>query len=292
MTTEKEKALDLAINQIEKEFGKGSIMRLGASDAISVEVISSGSLAVDVALGAGGIPKGRITEIFGAESSGKTTLAYHVAAETQKAGGIAAFIDVEHALDPSYAEKCGINIEDLLISQPDDAEQALEIVDYLVRSGGVDLVVVDSVAALVPRAELEGDMGDSHMGLQARLLSQALRKLTGGVSKSNTAVIFINQIREKIGVVFGNPEVTPGGRALKYYSSVRIDLRRVETLKKGTENIGNRSRARIVKNKVSAPFNVAEFDIMFGQGISREADIVDLGVKSKVKLSTANFDSW
>tara|TARA_Y100000996_G_scaffold200305_1_gene157069 strand:+ start:275 stop:1273 length:999 start_codon:yes stop_codon:yes gene_type:complete len=292
MTTEKEKALDLAINQIEKEFGKGSIMRLGASDAISVEVISSGSLAVDVALGAGGIPKGRITEIFGAESSGKTTLAYHVAAETQKAGGIAAFIDVEHALDPSYAEKCGINIEDLLISQPDDAEQALEIVDYLVRSGGVDLVVVDSVAALVPRAELEGDMGDSHMGLQARLLSQALRKLTGGVSKSNTAVIFINQIREKIGVVFGNPEVTPGGRALKYYSSVRIDLRRVETLKKGTENIGNRSRARIVKNKVSAPFNVAEFDIMFGQGISREADIVDLGVTEEVLTKSGSFYSY
>ena len=292
MTTEKEKALDLAINQIEKEFGKGSIMRLGASDAISVEVISSGSLAVDVALGAGGIPKGRITEIFGAESSGKTTLAYHLAAETQKAGGIAAFIDVEHALDPSYAEKCGINIEDLLISQPDDAEQALEIVDYLVRSGGVDLVVVDSVAALVPRAELEGDMGDSHMGLQARLLSQALRKLTGGVSKSNTAVIFINQIREKIGVVFGNPEVTPGGRALKYYSSVRIDLRRVETLKKGTENIGNRSRARIVKNKVSAPFNVAEFDIMFGQGISREGDIVDLGVTEEVLTKSGSFYSY
>ena len=292
MTTEKEKALDLAINQIEKEFGKGSIMRLGASDVVSVEVISSGSLAVDVALGAGGIPKGRITEIFGAESSGKTTLAYHVAAETQKAGGIAAFIDVEHALDPSYAEKCGINIEDLLISQPDDAEQALEIVDYLVRSGGVDLVVVDSVAALVPRAELEGDMGDSHMGLQARLLSQALRKLTGGVSKSNTAVIFINQIREKIGVVFGNPEVTPGGRALKYYSSVRIDLRRVETLKKGTENIGNRSRARIVKNKVSAPCNVAEFDIMFGQGISREADIVDLGVIEEVLTKSGSFYSY
>jgi recombination protein RecA len=292
MTTEKEKALDLAINQIEKEFGKGSIMRLGASDVVSVEVISSGSLAIDVALGAGGIPKGRITEIFGAESSGKTTLAYHVAAETQKAGGVAAFIDVEHALDPSYAEKCGINIEDLLISQPDDAEQALEIVDYLVRSGGVDLVVVDSVAALVPRAELEGDMGDSHMGLQARLLSQALRKLTGGVSKSNTAVIFINQIREKIGVVFGNPEVTPGGRALKYYSSVRIDLRRVETLKKGTENIGNRSRARIVKNKVSAPFNVAEFDIMFGQGISREADIVDLGVIEEVLTKSGSFYSY
>ena len=292
MTTEKEKALDLAINQIEKEFGKGSIMRLGASDAVSVEVISSGSLAVDVALGAGGIPKGRITEIFGAESSGKTTLAYHVAAETQKAGGIAAFIDVEHALDPLYAEKCGINIEDLLISQPDDAEQALEIVDYLVRSGGVDLVVVDSVAALVPRAELEGDMGDSHMGLQARLLSQALRKLTGGVSKSNTAVIFINQIREKIGVVFGNPEVTPGGRALKYYSSVRIDLRRVETLKKGTENIGNRSRARIVKNKVSDPFSVAEFDIMFGQGISREADIVDLGVTEEVLTKSGSFYSY
>ena len=292
MTTEKEKALDLAINQIEKEFGKGSIMRLGASDAVSVEVISSGSLAVDVALGAGGIPKGRITEIFGAESSGKTTLAYHVAAETQKAGGIAAFIDVEHALDPLYAEKCGINIEDLLISQPDDAEQALEIVDYLVRSGGVDLVVVDSVAALVPRAELEGDMGDSHMGLQARLLSQALRKLTGGVSRSNTAVIFINQIREKIGVVFGNPEVTPGGRALKYYSSVRIDLRRVETLKKGTENIGNRSRARIVKNKVSAPFSVAEFDIMFGQGISREADIVDLGVTEEVLTKSGSFYSY
>tara|TARA_B110000263_G_scaffold141059_1_gene122328 strand:+ start:881 stop:1879 length:999 start_codon:yes stop_codon:yes gene_type:complete len=292
MTTEKEKALDLAINQIEKEFGKGSIMRLGSADAISIEVISSGSLAVDVALGAGGIPKGRITEIFGAESSGKTTLAYHVTAEAQKLGGVAAFIDVEHALDPSYAERCGVKIEDLLISQPDDAEQALEIVDYLVRSGGVDLVVIDSVAALVPRAELEGDMGDSHMGLQARLLSQALRKLTGGVSKSNTAVIFINQIREKIGVVFGNPEVTPGGRALKYYSSVRIDLRRVETLKKGTENIGNRSRARIVKNKVSAPFNVAEFDIMFGEGISREGDIVDLGVTEDILTKSGSFYSY
>jgi recombination protein RecA len=292
MTTEKEKALDLAISQIEKEFGKGSIMRLGSSDAISIDVISSGSLAVDVALGAGGIPRGRITEIFGAESSGKTTLAYHVTAETQKLGGVAAFIDVEHALDPSYAERCGVIIEDLLISQPDDAEQALEIVDYLVRSGGVDLVVVDSVAALVPRAELEGDMGDSHMGLQARLISQALRKLTGGVSKSNTAVIFINQIREKIGVVFGNPEVTPGGRALKYYSSVRIDLRRVETLKKGTENIGNRSRARIVKNKVSAPFNVAEFDIMFGQGISREGDIVDLGVTEDILTKSGSFYSY
>jgi len=292
MTTEKEKALDLAISQIEKEFGKGSIMRLGSSDAISIDVISSGSLAVDVALGAGGIPRGRITEIFGAESSGKTTLAYHVTAETQKLGGVAAFIDVEHALDPSYAERCGFIIEDLLISQPDDAEQALEIVDYLVRSGGVDLVVVDSVAALVPRAELEGDMGDSHMGLQARLISQALRKLTGGVSKSNTAVIFINQIREKIGVVFGNPEVTPGGRALKYYSSVRIDLRRVETLKKGTENIGNRSRARIVKNKVSAPFNVAEFDIMFGQGISREGDIVDLGVTEDILTKSGSFYSY
>lgn len=292
MTTEKEKALDLAISQIEKEFGKGSIMRLGSSDAISIDVISSGSLAVDVALGAGGIPRGRITEIFGAESSGKTTLAYHVTAEAQKLGGVAAFIDVEHALDPSYAERCGVIIEDLLISQPDDAEQALEIVDYLVRSGGVDLVVVDSVAALVPRAELEGDMGDSHMGLQARLISQALRKLTGGVSKSNTAVIFINQIREKIGVVFGNPEVTPGGRALKYYSSVRIDLRRVETLKKGTENIGNRSRARIVKNKVSAPFNVAEFDIMFGQGISREGDIVDLGVTEDILTKSGSFYSY
>ena len=292
MTTEKEKALDLAISQIEKEFGKGSIMRLGSSDAISIDVISSGSLAVDVALGAGGIPRGRITEIFGAESSGKTTLAYHVTAEAQKLGGVAAFIDVEHALDPSYAERCGVVIEDLLISQPDDAEQALEIVDYLVRSGGVDLVVVDSVAALVPRAELEGDMGDSHMGLQARLISQALRKLTGGVSKSNTAVIFINQIREKIGVVFGNPEVTPGGRALKYYSSVRIDLRRVETLKKGTENIGNRSRARIVKNKVSAPFNVAEFDIMFGQGISREGDIVDLGVTEDILTKSGSFYSY
>jgi recombination protein RecA len=267
-------------------------MRLGSSDAISIDVISSGSLAVDVALGAGGIPRGRITEIFGAESSGKTTLAYHVTAETQKLGGVAAFIDVEHALDPSYAERCGVIIEDLLISQPDDAEQALEIVDYLVRSGGVDLVVVDSVAALVPRAELEGDMGDSHMGLQARLISQALRKLTGGVSKSNTAVIFINQIREKIGVVFGNPEVTPGGRALKYYSSVRIDLRRVETLKKGTENIGNRSRARIVKNKVSAPFNVAEFDIMFGQGISREGDIVDLGVTEDILTKSGSFYSY
>jgi recombination protein RecA len=293
MTTERAKALDLAIGQIEKEFGKGSIMRLGdASARMTVGHIPTGSLALDIALGIGGVPPGRVVEIFGAESSGKTTLAYHIAAQSQKMGGVAAYIDAENALDPSYAARCGVNIQDLLISQPDDAEQALEIVEYLVRSGGVDVVVVDSVAALVPRAELEGDMGDSHMGLQARLMSQALRKLTTAIGRSKTVVIFINQLREKVGIVFGNPEVTPGGRALKFYSSVRIDLRRLEGIKQGSEVVGNRVRARVVKNKVAAPFRTAEFDIMFNQGISAEGDLVDLGASYGILTKSGSFYSY
>ena len=293
MTTEKDKALGLAIGQIERQFGKGSIMRLGEAAArLSVGVIPTGSLAIDIALGVGGVPRGRVVEIFGAESSGKTTLAYHIAAQAQRAGGTAAYIDAEHALDPGYAAKCGVNVDDLLLSQPDDAEQALEIVEYLVRSGAVDVVVIDSVAALVPRAELEGDMGDSHMGLQARLISQALRKLTAAIGRSHTSVVFINQLREKVGVVFGNPEVTPGGRALKFYSSVRIDLRRVEAIKQGTEVVGNRVRARIVKNKVAPPFHTAEFDIMFNQGISPEGDLVDLGASYGFLTKSGSFYSY
>ena len=293
MTTERDKALGLAIGQIEKEFGKGSIMRLGEAGArLSVGAIPTGSLALDIALGVGGVPRGRVVEIFGAESSGKTTLAYHISAHAQRMGGTAAYIDAENALDPGYAARCGINVDDLLLSQPDDAEQALEIVEYLVRSGAVDVVVVDSVAALVPRAELEGDMGDSHMGLQARLMSQALRKLTAAISRSHTNVIFINQLREKVGVVFGNPEVTPGGRALKFYSSVRIDLRRVESIKHGTEVVGNRVRARIVKNKVAPPFRTAEFDIMFNQGISAEGDLVDLGTTYGIVAKSGSFYSY
>ena len=282
-TSKKEKALDLAITQIDRQFGKGSIMRLGSDrPSIGENIISTGCLSLDVALGVGGVPRGRIVEIYGPESGGKTTLALHIVAEAQKNSGYAAFVDVEHALDPEYAKALGVNTEDLLVSQPDTGEQALEITETLVRSGALDVIVLDSVAALVPKAELDGDMGDSHMGLQARLMSQALRKLTGTVSRSNTCVIFINQIREKIGIMFGNPETTPGGRALKFYSSQRLEIRRITTIKNGTDPVGNRVRVKVVKNKVAPPFKMAEFDIMYGQGISYIGDVLDLAVTGDI----------
>ena len=293
MTTEKDKALELAIGQIEKRFGKGSVMKLGETATLPpIEAIPSGALALDLALGIGGIPKGRITEIFGPESSGKTTLGQHIIAEAQKKGGTAAYIDVEHALDPVYAATCGVNVDELYISQPDTGEEALEITEFLVRSTAVDVIVIDSVAALVPRAEIEGEMGDSHVGLQARLMSQALRKLAAAIGKSGTAVIFINQLREKVGIIFGNPEVTPGGRALKFYSSVRIDLRRVETIKQGNDAIGSHVKARVVKNKVAPPFKTAEFDIMFDHGISREGNLIDLGADLGSIKKTGAFFSY
>ncbi len=290
MDSDRDKALEIALAQIEKQFGKGAVMRLGeASQRLTIEAIPTGSLSLDLATGVGGVPRGRVVDLFGAESSGKSTLALHIIAEAQRAGGLAAYVDAEHCLDPAYAKRIGVNLDQLYISQPDFAEQALEITEALVRSGAIDVLVIDSVAALVPRAELEGDMGDPQMGLQARLMSQALRKLTGAISRTRTCVIFINQLREKVGVFFGNPEVTPGGRALKFYASIRIDLRRIDSIKQGQETIGTRVRARVVKNKVAPPFRVAEFDIMFDRGISKEGDMLDLGVQLDVVKKSGSF---
>jgi len=293
MDDDKRAALEIALERIEKDHGKGAVMRLGdIRQQFANDAIPTGSLALDVALGIGGIPRGRVTEIFGGESAGKSTLAIHIMAETQKLGGTAAYVDVEHAMDPGYAANCGLNLDELLIAQPDSAEQALDITEQLVRSGAVDTIIIDSVAALVPQAEIEGDMGDSHMGLQARLMSQALRKLTSAINRSHTAVVFINQLREKIGISYGNPEVTPGGRALKFYSSVRIDLRRIESIKQGSEITGNRVRARVVKNKVAAPFRVAEFDIMFNHGISKTGDLLELGANQGIIKKSGAFYSY